>query len=288
MVKMEHAKKKPVSAPAIVAIVCAVMAVIIAAVVIFLPGGDDNDAGLTTDTASEISGTTADETVTKPVLTEGSSGTESAEAVHGTNGTNEPPVTEYVPPAVRDTDFSGCLFIGDSRTEGFMLYSGVRGAKAYTARGLMVDTYFTSPVVDMNGKKVTVSEALEADTSFSSVYIMLGINELGWAYDSVFISKYENLLDHVRSCMPDAKIIVQSIIPVTAAKSQSDEIYNNENIARYNGLIREMCAKKGITFADLVPYFTGADGSLPEEAAFDGIHLQKSYCERWLDVLKMS
>ena len=285
---MEHAKKKSVSVTAVAVMICAVMAAIIAAVVIFLPGGDDKDTDGPADTASAVSDTTADGTAAMPALTEEPQGTESSGTVYGTNGTNEPPIGEYIPPEVRDTDFSGCLFIGDSRTEGFMLYSGVRGAEAYTARGLMVDTYFTSPVVDAGGKKVTVSEAIEADAPYTRVYIMLGINELGWAYDSVFISKYENLLDHVRSCMPDAEIIVQSIIPVTAAKSQSDEVYNNENIARYNELIRGMCAKKGIAFADLVPYFTDADGALPEEAAFDGIHLQTSYCERWLDVLKMS
>ena len=29
-----------------------------------------------------------------------------------------------------------------------------------------------------------------------------------------------------------------------------------------------------------------ASGCLPEEAAIDGIHLKKPYCDKWLDYLK--
>lgn len=235
------------------------------------------------DTTTEMSETTPCDTT---VLTE--SVTESVSSVPPVTETvnTDPPVTEYIPPENRDTDFSGSLFIGDSRTEGLMLYSGVYGAKAYTARGLMVDTYFTSPAVDVNGSKVSVSQAVESNPNFERVYIMLGINELGWAYDSVFVDKYGKLVDHVKRNIPDAKIIVQSIIPVTAAKSESDEIFNNENIERFNGLIRNMCAEKGVVYMDLVPYMADASGALPEGAAFDGIHLQKPYCQKWLDCLK--
>ncbi len=275
---MKHAAKSTKTMPLILTVSCLVSVLIIVFIIIFYPKNGVNDKTPVTNSAeiTEIA------SYTEYIQPESNAVTESSVI------TDAPSVGGYVPPAVRDTDFSGCLFIGDSRTEGFMLYSGVRGAVAYTARGLMVDTYFTSPVVDINGSKVSVSRAVESDTSFRRVYIMLGINELGWAYDSVFINKYENLVEHIKGCMPDAEIIVQSIIPVTLAKSMSDAVYTNENIAKYNGLIRKMCDDLGVTFIDLVPYFTGSDGALPEEAAFDGIHLQKSYCERWLDVLKMS
>jgi len=280
--RIKHAKNRSMTLPAVLTAFCIVAAIIIVIIIIYLPKKDGNGTDTTADTVPAVTEISESTAITEPVQTEDTGDTESTAA------TDAPPVTEYIPPEVRDTDFSGCLFIGDSRTEGFMLYSGVKGAKAYTARGLMVDTYFTAPVVDMNGTKISVSQAVESESSFERIYIMLGVNELGWAYDSVFISKYENLVDHVKSCMPDTEIIVQSIIPVTLAKSESDEIYNNENITRYNGLIRDMCARKSVTYMDLVPYFVGDDGALPEEAAFDGIHLQKSYCERWLDVLKQA
>lgn len=55
--------------------------------------------------------------------------------------------------AVDKTYFNDAIFIGNSRTEGFMLYSGLANATAYTSRGLMVNTVFTDCVINMNGKK---------------------------------------------------------------------------------------------------------------------------------------
>lgn len=189
-------------------------------------------------------------------------------------------------PAERDTDFSRCLFIGDSRTEGLMLYSGISGATAYTARGLTVKSYFKLPAVEIGGNKVAISEAVESYTDFDRVYIMLGLNELGWEYGSSFKEAYGQVIDHLRSVMPTAVITVQAIIPVTEEKSSGDEIYNNDNIRRYNGLIKELCEEKSIVYLDLAEILCDGGESLPTEAAFDGVHLKKPYCEKWLDSLK--
>ena len=55
--------------------------------------------------------------------------------------------------AVDETYFNDAIFIGNSRTEGFILYSGLANATSYTSRGLMVNTVFTDRVINMNGKK---------------------------------------------------------------------------------------------------------------------------------------
>ena len=49
---------------------------------------------------------------------------------------------------VDNSYFDDALFIGDSRTEGFMIYEDIR-AISYTHKGLMVDTIFTSPVITL-------------------------------------------------------------------------------------------------------------------------------------------
>ncbi len=196
-----------------------------------------------------------------------------------------PPSTEYIPPDGRSTDLSGSLFIGDSRTEGFMLYSGVTGAKAYTVRGLMVDTFFTSPSVNRNGQKITVADALADDSGYSKIFITLGINELGWVYDSVFHDCYAKLINYVRETCPSSEIYVQTLIPVTATKSASDDIFNNQNIARYNDIIRSLASECGVGLIDAAAEIC-PEGVLPEDGAFDGIHLKKPYCQRWLDVIK--
>ncbi len=294
---MEHAKKRS-SGGVIAVIISVVLIFVLAAVVLIVCLVPDNsDGGAAVSSGSESTKaeepsesmtqtsvyTTVDTTTPAPVVTESIPVTDT---VVVTDVPETDPHQGYVPPADRNTDFSQCLFIGDSRTQGLMMYSGVQGATAYASRGLMVDTFFTVPVVDMNGSKVSVADAVSANNGFKYVYIMFGINELGWPYEEVFRERYAKVVDHVKGAMPDAKIVVQSIIPVTDTKSASDDVYNNTRIKVFNSLIRDMCEEKGVTYFDLVPILGDESGALPEDAAFDGIHLQKPYCQKWLDSLR--
>ena len=193
------------------------------------------------------------------------------------------PVPESLP--VEDSYFDDAVFIGDSRTEGLILYTGLSNAISYTNKGLMVDTVFTKPVINMDGEKLSVMDALRR-TDFSKVYIMLGINETGWPYNSVFIEKYGQIIDEIRQINPDATIYVQEILPVTEEVSQTHSYVKNEKIDAYNTLIRQMAEEKQVYYIDAGKAVEGADGSLPEEAAMDGIHLKQPYCEKWLAYLK--
>ena len=115
---------------------------------------------------------------------------------------------------------------------------------------------------------------------------MLGINELGWVYSSIFIKDYEELIDKIKAVKPNCEIIVQSIIPVTKSKSDSDNVYNNKRISEYNSLINQMAIRKNIQYIDLVPNLADKNGNLPEDASPDGIHLNKEYSLKWLECLK--
>ena len=181
---------------------------------------------------------------------------------------------------------SNVAFIGDSRTQAFLAYTGLTEVVDYTNIGLMVDTAITKKIVtNKNGEKITILEDLK-NNNVNTIYIMLGINELGWVYNSIFIQKYEELIDKIKEVKPECEIILQSIIPVTKTKSDNDKIYNNNKIKEYNKLIKELANKKKIKFIDLVPIITDEKGNLPENASSDGIHLNKEYCLKWLDCLK--
>ena len=51
-------------------------------------------------------------------------------------------------------------------------------------------------------------------------------------------------------------------------------------------MILDMAISKQVYFLDLYAFMADENGFLPEEAAFDGIHLKKSYCEKWLEYLR--
>ena len=144
---------------------------------------------------------------------------------------------------VDDDYFKDAIFIGDSRTEGFILNNGLTTKiTSYTHKGLTVDTIFTDKVININGKKITIIEALEK-TNFSKVYIMLGINETGWIYSDMFINKYAKIIDEIKKINPKCIIYIESIIPVTEKVSNEHKYIKNSKIEEYNSLIKEIDRK---------------------------------------------
>jgi lysophospholipase L1-like esterase len=188
--------------------------------------------------------------------------------------------------AVGEDYFQDAVFIGDSRTEGLRLFGDLQEATYYTAKGLKVDTIFTQAVVKTTGgQKITIMEALR-QKPFRKVYIMLGINELGWAYSDLFIKKYGEIINEIRDIEPQAQIYAQSLFPVSKQRSQSDKIYNNANIGKYNELIQQMAAEKKFYYLDVAQCVVDQEGNLAGDASTDGIHLNKTYCNYWVDYLK--
>ncbi|MCI8496896.1 MAG: hypothetical protein HFE85_01430 [Clostridiales bacterium] len=181
--------------------------------------------------------------------------------------------------------FDDAVFIGNSRTEGLIMYNSLSLKNALTHKGLKVDTAFTDPCIDVNGTKMTVMDAL-AHKSFSKVYMMLGINELGWVYPEAFISGYGKMIDRIREINPQAVIYVQSVLPVTAKKSASDKIYNNPTIDKFNELLLELAKDKQVNFLNVAEAVADSDGTLQEALASDGVHLNREGCNAWMDYLK--
>ncbi len=292
----------------IILVTVAVVFVIIAAIVLLMtlkPWGQTSGAnvssGITSD-VSESSSTISQNTASQnsqPVQSS-SSGQEQNTAGTSdgtTSSTQLEPVTEYqeyvsgkpVPqsPPVDSNYFKDAVFVGDSRTEGLMLYTGLSAyTTAYADKGLTVSKVFSEPLVKQGDKTVTVDEALRT-AQYNKCYIMLGINELGWPNENVFISHYEDIINAVKESHPDAKIYVQSILPVSASKSEKNQNgINNERINKYNQLLLELSEKTGAYYLDTAASVKGEDGTLPESATSDGIHLNKQFCTQWLDYLK--
>ncbi len=187
---------------------------------------------------------------------------------------------------VSEEYFKDALFIGDSRTEMFVLNSGMKEIHSHTAKGLMVDTIFTKPLVEIeNGEKIPIMEALKKE-SYQKIYIMLGINELGWRYENIYIEKYGEIIDALKESQPDASIYVESLIPVSAEKSKKDPVYNNERIALYNNLLQKMAQEKEVYYVNVAEALSDETGALFADASSDGVHQNKKYSGVWLDYLK--
>lgn len=185
----------------------------------------------------------------------------------------------------KQNDFSDAVFLGDSRTEGLSLYGGLKEATFFTQKGMTVGSIYTKPAIATSAGKLTVMQALEQKT-FDQVFIMLGVNELGYVYSDIFISRYEKIIDGIRAINPRAKIYVQAILPVTKGRSQKDTVFNNNRIREYNDLLREMSERKEVKFLETDQAVADANGCLPDEASTDGVHLTAEYYKKWGDYLR--
>ena len=159
---------------------------------------------------------------------------------------NEPeePVSQFT--TVDASYFDDALFLGDSHTDGFHDYAGLGNATYFTKNGLTVKDAVEKSFIELDGKKVTLAEAL-GTRQFGKVYILLGINEIGAYTAADWAAQYKSLLDLVREKQPDAVIFIQSIFHTTQKKSDSS-YFKNEVINERNAAIAQLADGKTIFY----------------------------------------
>lgn len=190
----------------------------------------------------------------------------------------------YDSAAMKD-DFSSACFIGDSRTLGLGLNCDKAKADFYASQGLNISSALTDQVIELqNGNMGTVLEAV-AQKEYKRIFVMFGINELGWPYPENFVEKYEELIEGIKAAQPNASIYVQSILPVAASAVNNDAVFTNENINAFNAYVEQAANETGVNYLDINGYFKDDSGMLPEDAAADGIHFVRAYCLKWIDLL---
>lgn len=191
--------------------------------------------------------------------------------------------------AVDNSYFDDAAFVGDSRTDGFMLYSGIATGKNLTSNGLSIFKLAEKKALTIGGKKYTLLEALALE-QYGKVYLSLGVNELGVHNDKGFYSSYCAAIDEIRKIQPNAVIYIQGLIPLNEGQIEkhNGNKYNltNEHLRVYNDLMRKAAEEKQVAYLDLYSEFADEDGALPEGISRDGVHLVKDACKQWLEYLK--
>lgn len=125
---------------------------------------------------TSVSTTAAKNAGTTTVAAESSSATESLATTAATTAA-APAKANFV--TVTDDYFSDALFIGDSRTDGIRMFSGLNNTTYFCSAGLdFKDAFKKTLSIDKTTKSTL--ENLLATKKFGKIYIMLGINELGF------------------------------------------------------------------------------------------------------------
>jgi lysophospholipase L1-like esterase len=189
---------------------------------------------------------------------------------------------------VEDDYFADAVFIGDSRTVGLYEYGGLQETSTfYASTGLSVYKLFSARIVEVPGqkKKQTVEEAL-SQHQFARIYLMLGINEMGTGTVESFLKKYAECVEHLRELQPDAIIYLQSIMKVTAERSEQGDYVTNEGIDARNEGIAALADNEHLFYLDVNPVVCDETGGMVAEYTHDGVHLKAQYVKLWTDFLK--
>ena len=109
--------------------------------------------------------------------------------------------------AVDNSYFEDAAFIGDSRTDGFLIYSGIGCGENLTSNGLSIFKLAEKKALTIDGKDYTLLEALGLK-QYGKVYLSLGVNELGYYDDQGFYESYLEAIDAIRALQPNAVIYV--------------------------------------------------------------------------------
>lgn len=194
------------------------------------------------------------------------------------------PVTESEP--VDDSYFDDVAFVGDSRTDGFRLYSGLdRGMYFYVTGETVASATALQNWKTEEGEKISLADAVAA-ADCGKIYLMMGVNELGWNGTEIFRGHAETLLLRLKADHPDAEVVVQSLLPVTAEQDAKGTYVNNQRILAYNQVWMELAEANDCAYVNVAEAVTDENGCLPKEWSYDGVHLNKAGCAAWLAYLR--
>lgn len=171
------------------------------------------------------------------------------------------------------------LFIGDSRTVGIQAYSNIKGADFFCNVGMSVYKVNTEEIEVGEFGKITLGKLLKKK-KYGKIYIMLGINELG--YDrTTTITKFTQLVKAVQKKQPDAIIFVEGNLHVTHNYALKNSVVNNKSINNYNKAIKELADDKKIFYININKVWDDEYGAFPPEMTGDGVHPKAQYYKQW-------
>lgn len=181
-------------------------------------------------------------------------------------------------------DFTDVLFIGDSRTVGLSEYGDLRNAEVFANSGMSVFNLFDAKVKGKDGSKKSLEQVL-AQKQFHTIYLMLGINELGYGSHQT-VMQYQFVVDAIKLRQPDAAIVLEANLHVTQEKSAQSSIYNNENIDFLNNEIKKIAENNACCYIDVNEIFDDETGSLNASYSTDGSHILGKYYSVWVEWIR--
>ncbi len=134
------------------------------------------------------------------------------------------------------------------------------------------------------GQKVSLADGV-AMSGKKKVYLMLGVNEIGWTGPQGSIDSLKAVVDTILAKSPDVMFYMQSVTPLSYDRGA----LNMKTVNEYNALLSELCRERGWYYLDVASVFKGETGYLIPEYCSDlndmGIHFNNEACKIWAEYL---
>lgn len=133
--------------------------------------------------------------------------------------------------------------------------------------------------------------ALLDKTQPDAIFVMIGINDLIRGIDDeTILANQQLIIRYLRRVHPQAKIILQSVLPHSAEKVTWEGrdrllIIPNSRIRALNERLQAIAKEENATYLDLYPLFADTKGNLKTELSTDGLHLNSQGYLVWRNAL---
>ncbi|MGG3311176.1 GDSL-type esterase/lipase family protein [Paenibacillus lautus] len=167
--------------------------------------------------------------------------------------------------------FQNSVFFGDSITEGLSFHDVLKEENVLAGAGKTAEF----ALQDMD-------ELIKREPE--RIFILLGSDDILWPADNpkaYSMKNYAKLIGTIKEKLPQAKVTLLSVTPVTAKAEELEPRYKNIN--DYNQGLKELAEKENIGYVDLSPIFSNGSNDLYDS---DGIHFKPEFYTRMLDLLK--
>lgn len=120
------------------------------------------------------------------------------------------------------------------------------------------------------------------------IFLMAGINDLSTGYPVADVAdNIAAMLDLIRERVPACEVYVQSVLTPNDSVLAYEYIKGKRELVReLNAQLRMLCAARGVTYVDVAPLLSDAEGQVRTALTKDGIHLHPAAYRLWVDHLK--
>ena len=168
-----------------------------------------------------------------------------------------------------EVEFEKSVFIGDSITEGFV-FNEILPKEAVIAGAGATAGFTYDDIGDLVEKQP------------DNIFIMLGSIDILMPVDDpkkLFRNDLTKLINKIKEELPECKIYLQSITPVTQGAIEQEPRY--VKIKEYNEVLKDLAVTLPVNYINLEELMQDNSDLYAE----DGIHFKKEFYQLWLEYL---